>query len=378
MIDYDLYRYSLVAAISLMLFFSATFVFGRHPDSAAYRHYTAARRRMGLALLLLSFNYAVHLFAAPRFSHPEWGILLNICTYFLSSWLFASSLMSLLVRDFNSPRRDLINVGCWALFSAVSALAIWISPQGLCDVIVLIAFSLVFMLYSLRLAVMLIRTYRRAVRLLDGYYSDNVAAYVRWVSVFTYLAVFYGVGQGVFTFIPDRYVFLWILSSIPFYCYGYIAYTNYALEVKMVDEAIEADAEEPALVEHDGGEGSDETEGQHMHTANDSVVARQIDRWIEEGNFTHQGLTIAQLAQQICTNRTYLSAYINRHYRMSFCDWINSLRLDHAKKLLTTTPDLTIADIAQRAGYMSLSNFTRRFTASEGIPPGRWRKEKGL
>ena len=204
MIDYDLYRYSLVAAISLMLFFSATFVFGRHPGSAAYRHYTAARRRLGLALLLLSSNYAVHLFAAPRFSHPEWGILLNICTYFLSSWLFGSSLMSLLVRDFNSPRRDLINVGCWASFSAVSALSIWISPQGLCDVIVLIAFSLVFMLYCLRLALMLIRAYRRAVRLLDGYYSDNVAAYVRWVSVFTYLAVFYGVGQGVFTFIPDR------------------------------------------------------------------------------------------------------------------------------------------------------------------------------
>ena len=110
----------------------------------------------------------------------------------------------------------------------------------------------------------------------------------------------------------------------------------------------------------------------------DTAVARQIDRWIDEGNFTHQGLTIAQLAQQICTNRTYLSAYINRRYRMSFRDWINSLRLDHAKKLLTTTPDLTIADIAQRAGYMSLSNFTRLFTASEGIPPGRWRKEKGL
>ena len=82
-----------------------------------------------------------------------------------------------------------------------------------------------------------------------------------------------------------------------------------------------------------------------------------------------------QLAQQICTNRTYVSAYINRRYRMSFRDWINSLRLAYAKQLLATSPELTVTDIARRAGYLSLSNFTRLFTASEGISPGRWRKE---
>ena len=59
MIDYDLYRYSLVAAISLMLFFSATFVFGRHPGSAAYRHYTAARRRMAQMVISAALLLAV-------------------------------------------------------------------------------------------------------------------------------------------------------------------------------------------------------------------------------------------------------------------------------------------------------------------------------
>lgn len=375
MTDYHLYRYSLVAAMSLMCFFSFSLFFGKLSFSAANRHYPRARRRMSLALLLLTLNYGVHLFAAPRFSHPEWCILLNLSTYFMAAWLFASSLLSLLSHTYPTPRRDIANAAAWVLFSAASALALRIAPQGTPDNMVLTAFSAVLMLYTLRLALMLIRAYRHAVRLIDSYYSDNVAAYIRWMSVFTWLAVFYGLGQGLLTFIPDRYVFLWILSSIPFYCYDYISYTNYSIAMKMVDEALDAEAPDTAAAGQDGGGTAVGEAAQPVRTAIDSLVERQIGKWIDSGNFTQQGLTIVQLAQQICTNRTYVSAYINRRYRMSFRDWINSLRLAYAKQLLATSPELTVTDIARRAGYLSLSNFTRLFTASEGISPGRWRKE---
>ena len=361
--------------MSLMLFFSFTLFIGRLARSSAYRNYKCACRRMSLALLVLSVNYGVHLFVAPRFSHSECAILMNICTYFLAAWLFGSSMLQLIERGYNSVRRDCLNVLAWVLFSLVTTAALWAVPPGGGRIVVLLVSSLLFMLYTLRIALRLVHSYRRAVRLLDSYHSDDVAAYVRWVSVFTYLAVFYGIGQGVFTFIPDRYVFLWILSSIPFYSYGYISYVKYAFEVKKVDEALNADTESAAVPQqpscHDTAKESDSA----ASTPIDSQVARQIDEWIRCGSFTQQGLTIAQLAQQICTNRTYLSSFINSHYRMSFRDWINALRLDYAKQLLATSPDITITDAAQRAGYLSLSNFTRLFTASEGTSPGRWRKE---
>lgn len=375
MADYTLYRYSLVAALSLMIFFSLTFIFGSRPDTSAYRHYTCARRRLGLALLVLSANYAVHLFAAPRFSCPEWAIMMNIDTYFIAAWLFGSSMLQLISHGFNSPRRDARNAAAWLLFSAVSAAMLHVAPHGWCTVAVLMAASLAFMLYTLRIALRLIAAYKRAVRLLDSYHSDDVAAYVRWVSVFTWLAVFYGIGQGVFTFIPDKYVFLWILSSIPFYSYGYVSYINYAFEVRKVDEALDADA--PAAAH------ADVADTPHAACAADRNVAdaaesepvQRLEEWIRQGGFTRQGLTIVQLSQEVCTNRTYLSSYINNRYGMTFRDWINSLRIDYAKTLMTTEPELTVMDVAQRAGYMSLSNFTRLFTASEGTSPGRWRKE---
>lgn len=372
MVDFTLYRCSLVAALSLMVFFSLTFVFGRLPDpSAAYRRYGEARLRLGLALLVLSANYAVHLFVAPRFAHPEWAIMMNLDTYYIAAWLFGSSMHHLLSHDYNSPRRDLRNVGSWMAFALISGTLLIIAPSALWDTVVLVLASVVFMLYTLRVALRLLAAYRRAVRLLDDYHSDNAATYIKWMSVFTYLAVGYGIGQGVFTFIPDRYVYLWILSSIPFYAYGYISYINYSLDMGKVDEALECDNSKAET--H-----LDETRrqsSQPLTNGIDTIVGERLERWIESGSFTCQGLNIVQLAQTIGTNRTYVSAYINNHYHVSFREWINSLRLDYAKRLLVSEPSLTIADIAQRAGYQSLSNFTRLFAASEGVTPGRWRKE---
>lgn len=247
--------------------------------------------------------------------------------------------------------------------------------------VLLLVSSLLFMLYTLRLALRLLASYRRAVLLLDSYYSDDVAAYVRWMSVFTYLAVFYGIGQGVFTFIPDRYVFIWILSSIPFYSYGYLSYINYFLGVKKVDEGLTS-AELPDAIPTPNISQADEDvrdmEGNDATTeasSEDSLVGERLEQWIARRAFAQQGLTIVQLAQDICTNRTYLSSYINTHYQATFREWINSLRVDYAKQLLSCDSNATIGDVAQRVGYVSLSSFIRAFTASEGISPGRWRKD---
>lgn len=377
MVDFTLYRCSLVAALSLMIFFGLTFVFGyRHSQSESYRRYSEAHCRLGLALLLLAANYSVHLFVAPRFSAPKWAIMMNIDTYYMAAWLFGSSMHHLLSRDYNSPKRDCINVGSWVAFVILSGMSLYFAPSVMWADVVLVVASVVFMLYTLRVALRLLSAYRRAVRLLDSYHSDDVAAYVRWMSVFTYLAIFYGIGQGVFTFIPDRYVFLWILSSIPFYTYGYLAYINYFFAIDKVDEVLVADTEAEQEQEAKAEEQIRIESEQATTGGINSLVGERLREWVNRGNFTRQGVTIMQVAQDIGTNRTYVSAYINNHYNMSFREWINSLRIGYVKKLLVSDSDLTIAEVAQRAGYISQSNFTRLFTCTEGMTPSQWRKEK--
>lgn len=175
--------------------FSATFIFRPFPEGEEYRRYGQARCRLGLALLALSANYAVLLFIAPRFSGIHWTILMNIDTYYLAAWLFGSSMLNLLSHGFNTCHRDIINVGSWLLFCTVTVALMAVITGSMGRTVLLLVSSILFMLYTLRLALRLLKSYRRAVQLLDSYYSDDVAAYVRWMSVFTYLAVFYGIGQ---------------------------------------------------------------------------------------------------------------------------------------------------------------------------------------
>ena len=73
-----LYEHSLSIALPLMLFFGAYFLFARTPDKAIFANYLRSRRIMGVALLLLAANYAVHLFVGIRFRAPNAAILMTL------------------------------------------------------------------------------------------------------------------------------------------------------------------------------------------------------------------------------------------------------------------------------------------------------------
>lgn len=238
------YSYPLCMSLSLMLFFGVRFIVGRLPDLDIYKKYRRSRTIMGCALLLLSANYTVHLLFAPRFTHPTCAIFINLCTYWFTAWLFGSALMLLLVKKYVTHRRFLWHIFGWLAYVACSTALYFVLPEGQPRNWLLIGMAVAFTLYCARLGWVLLHAYRCAVRRLDEYYSDEIAVYIRWMSVFTYWAVGFGVTQGLLTFIPARYVVLWMLSAIPFYIYLYVSYKNYLLFYAKVNVAIENDEEQ--------------------------------------------------------------------------------------------------------------------------------------
>ena len=229
-----IYHYSLCVSLTLMLFFSYRFIFGKLPEKAIYHPYRISRALMGAALLNLSANYSIHLFLTPRLTDPVSAILMNLCTYWLAVWLFGSALMMLLDRRYVTRRRFVRHILAW-LASCLAAHLLWtLAPDGLPHRLCPIPLALAFLVYAVRMSRRVFVTFRRAARMLDNYCSDNAAAYIHWMSVFTYWAIIFGVGQGVFTFVPDSFVYLWIISAIPFYIYLYVSYENYLLFYEQV------------------------------------------------------------------------------------------------------------------------------------------------
>lgn len=83
-------------------------------------------------------------------------------------------------------------------------------------------------------------------------------------------------------------------------------------------------------------------------------------------------LKLSDVAKLAGTNRTYLSKYFNRDNGMTFYDYINNMRIDHACKLLTET-DSKVEEIAYSSGFNSLSTFRRSFTHRLGCTPTQYR-----
>lgn len=91
--------------------------------------------------------------------------------------------------------------------------------------------------------------------------------------------------------------------------------------------------------------------------------------------YLRPGLKITDVAMELCSNRSYVSEYINRQFGMSFCDYINSLRVEHAKSLISQNPECDLTDIYIDSGFASEASFYRNFRKFTGTTPNAYRKQ---
>ena len=104
-------------------------------------------------------------------------------------------------------------------------------------------------------------------------------------------------------------------------------------------------------------------------------LSAKVNQWIENRSYCQHGITMIKVAEQFSTNRTYLSRYINNHYGCNFNTWLTRLRIEEAKRLLLSSPTLSIDMVANRVGFSSKSHFMTAFKSQEHITPGQWRDE---
>ena len=368
----SIYNFSLCTALPLMLFFGFYFLFAKTPEKKIFKNYLRSRQMMGIAMLLLSANYSVHFFFGIRFKNADSAILMNMSTYFLCYSLFSSALIMLLDRFYITKRRVWTHIILWIVFSTLSGVVLFLLPSGIIQKISLFALAVWLVVFGVVLARRVIIAYRRAIRIFNETQADDIGAYIEWLSIFTYWAVIFGVGCGLLTFLPDKYVFIWILSSIPFYSYLFYSYQNYLLFYEQVENAFEQDIQsDEELLTNSGIEPemvSEEVPGSYTE------FIEKVDNWIKTDGYVQQGLTIKELSKILYTNRTYLSAYIKTTYKMTFREWITSLRLEYAKNILKKHPEINIQKLAESSGFLSRSNFIKLFSEKEGCTPAKWKK----
>lgn len=123
---------------------------------------------------------------------------------------------------------------------------------------------------------------------------------------------------------------------------------------------------------------SSETEQPEIGTARqnaDKALMERICRLMEEGRlYQNCDLKVTDIATALGTNRRFISDCINSQKGCTFNQFINTYRVEHAKRLMRQNPDKKIADVYMEAGFANEQSFFRTFKAITGQTPKEWRQ----
>ena len=104
------------------------------------------------------------------------------------------------------------------------------------------------------------------------------------------------------------------------------------------------------------------------------LISRIDSAMLKDNLFLRPDLSIVMLAENVGTNRTYVSKAIKDSKGCNFSDYVNRIRLEYAVELMKKTPreDIVIQNIALQCGCGSIQTFYRYFKLFYNETPTQW------
>lgn len=104
----------------------------------------------------------------------------------------------------------------------------------------------------------------------------------------------------------------------------------------------------------------------------DMLAARLHHYMANEKAYMNPKIALGDVAAAIGTNKTYLSDYFNKTLSTTFYDYINTYRIAVACRIIDNMPTegrTSMAVVAEKSGFNSLSSFNRYFVKVKGVSP---------
>jgi len=221
-----------------------------------------------------------------------------------------------------------------------------------------------FLFYYIFQLVYLTRLFFRQAKLfgseMNNYFSECSSACLPWVKYSFYAALSVGIGALLSCFMfADSWIFIFTLIYTFFYLGFGIYYIQYPRKFIYIEPAI-----------YPPNSSTDKVPNNKKRLVWDELK----NKIIAEKYYLTPGVNIEDMAQYLKIGRTTLSTFINNEEGMNFNVWINSLRVEEAKNLLTSYPEYSLAQISELVGYSEPSNFSRQFKLITNESPSVWRQ----
>ncbi len=104
-----------------------------------------------------------------------------------------------------------------------------------------------------------------------------------------------------------------------------------------------------------------------------SDILRKTMRYIE--NHLYEPIQLGQAARSICVSEAYLSSLFKKEIGQNFISYVNRLKIEKAKELLSE--GMLIYEASDRLGYENCTYFSKLFKRYSQMTPDAYRKQYG-
>jgi len=228
----------------------------------------------------------------------------------------------------------------------------------------------VIMIYPLLIFVTLCVQIRKYRQWCENNFSSMDKIDVQWIV--RYLVILFLLGLSYyficFWYVPNRmFTQQWLLLLILSYTTGAVLSRPYPW-THLIPKRDASIKELPQDYMDETAENNLEQD-----TTDHNAQRVKLEQWIEaEKPYLNPNFQLMDLREVLPMNRTYLSKFINDEYGCSFFQFVNHYRVEEAKKLMASAPEMKIGDVATNTGFSSPTVFSRTFARETGMSPRDW------
>ncbi|MDO4343359.1 MAG: response regulator [Eubacteriales bacterium] len=93
-------------------------------------------------------------------------------------------------------------------------------------------------------------------------------------------------------------------------------------------------------------------------------------------NYNRFDMSLIMVAEAIGVNASYLSNIFKKECGCSLSKYLNSVRLEQARKQTKEFPEKTLIEISEAVGYADVYYFSKNFKACYGVTPSKYQEEQ--
>ena len=108
-----------------------------------------------------------------------------------------------------------------------------------------------------------------------------------------------------------------------------------------------------------------------------AVSSAPAEQWLEKGKYLKNGMKLPNAARSIGIPQYQLSTWL-RNKNMKYSEWMTTLRIEEAKRILATHTDWSNETIAQHCGFNDRSYFHKKFKEVTGMSPADFQTSLGM